>query len=1017
MVKSSIKVLLIEDNPTDALLLKEFLNIDPLADFDVTVGKDLKQGLSELGIGKFDVLLLDLGLPDSQGLETFTRVHAEYPDIPVIILSGAADELLALQAMQAGAQDYLIKGQAGWQLGPRAIRYAIERHQSQLAMRANEEKFRLAFEASPDSIAITRLSDGMFISVNKGFEEITGYNRNQVIGKTAPEINIWKNPEDRQRFVEELQAKGEIRNYEAPFLTPGGERHGLMSAAIVELNGAPHILNITRDITERKRMEEALKVEREFMKALMNTVPVQIYFKDTESRFLRINNAQARLFGLGDPGQAVGKTDFDFFTTEHAQQAFDDEQEIIRTGQPISKEERETWNNRPDRWVSTTKLPLCDEDEKIIGTFGISMNITERKQAEEALRESEQRFRLASWATKDIIWERNFSANTISWNNRLLRLLHYLAEEVEPTVDWWQDHIHPDERAKVMDSIQTAIDQRENFWSKEYRFQIVDGSYVNIFDRGYILYDGQGDPARMIGAMADFTYRKQAEEALRGSEKKYRELINGMSDTVWVIDFDASILDVNNAAVAVLGYTREELLSMKIQDIDDTLPSEQIQNLIDIMPRNKTQVFETWHTTKDGRKLPVEISSSLVSYKGKTAIMSIARNIAERKKAETERQNFYNVLNASLNELYIFDAQTLKFEFVSAGALRNLGYTMDELREMTPLNLKPTFTLAAFENLIGPLRCHKVPVIHFETFHRRADGSDYPVEVHLQLSDQPGRQVFLAVILDITEIKQARETLQEYNTRLEAEVQQRTLELREAQEQLVRQERLATLGQLAGGVGHELRNPLGVISNAVYYLKLIQPDASDKVHEYLNIIEKEIHASDKIVTDLLDFTRIKSLDRRPVSVSELVAQTLERYPVPPSIEKLVKLPTDLPKIYADPQHVIQTLVNLVSNACQAIVNERSTTGMLNAGKLTITAAAENDMIRIDVQDTGTGISPENMKRLFEPLFTTKTKGIGLGLAVSRKLIEANGGRIEVESKPGQGSIFTVLLPTYRQVVK
>ena len=235
-------------------------------------------------------------------------------------------------------------------------------------------------------------------------------------------------------------------------------------------------------------------------------------------------------------------------------------------------------------------------------------------------------------------------------------------------------------------------------------------------------------------------------------------------------------------------------------------------------------------------------------------------------------------------------------------------------------------------------------------------------------------------------------------------MEERTRELREAQEQLVRQERLATLGQLAGSIGHELRNPLGVISNAVYFLKMTQPDASEKVKEYLDIIEKETRTSDKIVTDLLDFTRIKSLDRQPVSVSELVRPNPGALPGAESVKVALEIPADLPQIYADPQHMIQVLGNLVSNACQAMVQQRVTNGR----KLTISATAQGDMMKIDVQDTGVGIPPENMKKLFEPLFTTKTKGIGLGLAVSRKLIEANGGRIEVESEPGKGSTFTVL---------
>jgi len=263
----------------------------------------------------------------------------------------------------------------------------------------------------------------------------------------------------------------------------------------------------------------------------------------------------------------------------------------------------------------------------------------------------------------------------------------------------------------------------------------------------------------------------------------------------------------------------------------------------------------------------------------------------------------------------------------------------------------------------------------------------------------------LIVTADITERKWAEQQLSQYSEHLEEMVNERTRQLGETQEQVVRQERLATLGQMAGSVGHELRNPLAVISNAVYYLKLIQPDADYKVKEYLNIVEKETFTADKIVTDLLDFTRIKSVERASVAVSELVRQTLERFPAPPPVEVVLELAADLPPVYADPRQMTQVLGNLTINACQA---------MPTGGKLTIVAHRQEQMVAIAVKDSGVGIPPENMRKLFEPLFTTKLKGIGLGLAVSKKLAEANGGRIEVESEPGQGSTFSVYLPVYKE---
>ena len=258
-----------------------------------------------------------------------------------------------------------------------------ELRQSEEKLRKSCEKYKIAYMNSPDAININRLSDGMYVSVNDGFTKILGYTENDAIGRSSLEMNIWVNPEDRENLVKELESGGNVKDYEADFLSKTGNIvPGLLSASLIDLDGVPHILTVVRDITVSKKAEEALAKEQFLINSLMNNLSDHVYFKDLNSKFIRTNKSHAISFGLSDPKHVIGKSDFDFFTEQAANQAFEDEQAIIKTGQSILKEEKLTRKDCSDVWFSAMKMPLRDNDGKIIGTFGISRDITGRKRSE-----------------------------------------------------------------------------------------------------------------------------------------------------------------------------------------------------------------------------------------------------------------------------------------------------------------------------------------------------------------------------------------------------------------------------------------------------------------------------------------------------------------------------------------------------------------------------------------------------------------------------------------------------------
>lgn len=387
-----------------------------------------------------------------------------------------------------------------------------------------------------------------------------------------------------------------------------------------------------------------------------------------------------------------------------------------------------------------------------------------------------------------------------------------------------------------------------------------------------------------------------------------------------------------------------------------------------------------------------------------------------------ESENKYRDL-AELLPQFVFETDDKgNMQFFNRFALEHLGYTQDDLHKgLHALQMFiPEDMDRVRETIQRVLSGEVLDGIEFTAL--RKDGSVFPVLIsasHVVREDKITG--IRGIAIDITERKRSEEDIKKLNEELELKVKERTKQLLDAQEYLVRKEKLATLGQIAGNVGHELRNPLGVMSNAVYYLKTVMSDADENVKEYLNIIKSEINNSLRIISDLLDFSRVKMPQTQSTSINKLIQQSIGNCAVPDNVTIRLALPDTIPELMVDPLQMVQVLQNLITNGIQAMpeggelrisaqkVQKQDTSELPDFQ----TSSIENNFIEISVTDTGKGITDENMKKIFQPLFTTKAKGIGLGLIVCKNLVEANGGRIEVESHFGKGTSFTVILPCER----
>ncbi len=287
---------------------------------------------------------------------------------------------------------------------------------------------------------------------------------------------------------------------------------------------------------------------------------------------------------------------------------------------------------------------------------------------------------------------------------------------------------------------------------------------------------------------------------------------------------------------------------------------------------------------------------------------------------------------------------------------------------------------------------------------------------------------FLAILREVLEnheqgrLPAGHSTLEEetvfyrlYNEALVRKLEDKMLDLEKSNRALAASE--DQLRRLASGVAHELRNPLGVIHNVAYHLGQILPQAPEMapqhahIREHLEILERETQVAVNIISNLLYYTTASRPDPRPVPVADLVNRVLERFPAPANVRVTRDLPPDLPPLRADPAHIEQALANLLLNAYEAMPSGGEL--LVISKQLSVTdhcSPITDHCLLITVKDSGPGISPEALTHLFEPLVTTKPHGIGLGLPVSRRLAEVNGGRLEVESEPGQGAAFTLVLP-------
>ena len=774
------------------------------------------------------------------------------------------------------------------------------------------------------------------------------------------------------------------------------------------------IIFITGITKPQEVFYHSLETSREQLQNLFNNLTEGICIIDQNEDFIFNNPAAAQIL-MGSERKLIGQNLSDFLGAEQHQKLLNEFDSSIRKSPNSFELEIIDAKKRSKALMIFSSPRIVDGNNE--GRFIVFHDITEIKANHAKIDEANRLYQTLFMDAPIRIWENDYSKVKIA-----------LEELKQKGISDIRDYLahNPDVVKKLVGAVriknynklvektyiqgnpsQKITSLTDIFWEKSYDsfinelMAIANDEPSSNYEMTTIAPDGRIiysiinmalvssqdlDYSRVIISADDITERETARLELQSSEQKFRLLAENSGAGISYFDLQGKVLYHNDRFVEQIGKASQNYIGMQIDNLYDKKTTKRFLKRIQRTAGSaESIVFIDSIDLPVGRKwYSLTFTRIMEDEAHCIGVQIISHDITQQKEMEEQLESLARFPRENPNPV-IRLLKSGVVTYSNEGGYPILKIWNYEEKGQIPDNIK-----IVTQNC---LNFGKPEIIEEQV-------NDRIISLHLApVIDMDYVNIYGH---DITDLKEAEDKLFDYSRNLEKVVEEKTSELLQTQDRLARQEKLAVMGQLASGVGHELRNPLAVINNAVYMLRLGSSGQSDELsNDYLDIIDQEVASANKIITDLLTFARIKPASLNPTNLQISLADVLKKFVPPENVKVKVDLPDDLPKVVIDEKQVEQVMANLVTNAYQAIPN---------SGRLTITGKAEQRMVRLDFSDTGIGIAPENLEKIFEPLFSTKTKGIGLGLTISRMLAEANGGKIKVHSTRQKGATFSLYLP-------
>ncbi len=917
------KVLLIEDNPGDTRLIRELLNDVAGASFALEDVDCLSKGLSCLAQRDIDVILLDLSLPDSQGLDSLSRICTQAPNVPVVVLSGLSDEAVAINAVQEGAQDYLVKGSVGSALLVRSLHYAMERQHLRVALRESESHYRLLADniadviwtadlkgrisyvspsiknflgytvgeavklemkdiLTPDSAeqakrlirdqialwnpwvhhtplsltleqihkdgstlwADVRLSflcnekghitgilgvtrditdrkkaeeaisesetqyrslvetaskaglgitivqntkdkEAVFVFVNDEYCKISGYSREELLGRSSLDIIPPENLASiRERYERRQKGESPPSYYETTLLRKDGTRLPIeISVSVFTYRGKPATVSFFKDITERKKAEDTLRRSEERYRLLADNAVDVIWTIDIKGRINYVSPSAKHLFGYS-VDEMMAMQIRELLTPASAEIARKVITEEMRMKTAVSQNSycslflEHVRKDGSTFWTEVIMSFLRDEQGRITLIQGVTRDITERRKSEEALRESEERYRLLAENVKDIIWTRDMNLKLTYTSPSVLEMSGYSVDEVmsmsleESLTPASLELIRP-----VLDKVRAGAEKGQGDLPDVVVLELdllhKNGSIVPVEMKVNMLHDSEGRPLGFLGVTRDITERKKADNTLRQSEERYRELFENANDIIYTHDLTGNFTSINKAAERITGYALQEILKMNIVQVLAPGYRETARQMIEQKVKEGGETrYDLAIIAKDGHEVLLEVNTRIIYEDGKhVGVQGIARDITERKRMEEalreNEERFRTVFEGTGIGIALvgFDQEVLS---INPAFEHTLGYSFEEFSKLTNSGyLHPDDAMVDAKLYMEMLKGKRD---HYTLDKRyiRKDGQVIWGRQNLSvIRDAGGKpRYFIAMVEDITERKKADEALRESERRL-----------------------------------------------------------------------------------------------------------------------------------------------------------------------------------------------------------------------------------------------------------